>query len=463
MSSFNLSQLPLTLAAFIVAIVILVGVHEWGHFWVARRLGIRVLRFSIGIGKPLWKRVSKKDGVEYVISAIPLGGYVKLLGERSEDDDQQFTQEELQFSFQRAPVWKRVLVLLAGPMVNLVLAAFIYWILLMMGVLALKPVVGEVTEGSLSAQAGLHQGDLITAVQGHEVTTREDALVYLFDQLVEGTAQLSVRSDEGVGEPHTVMINTVAHQEFKEPEKMLSELGFDFWRPDTPAVIGEIIPDGAAAKAGLKAGDLITAIDGQPVGNFADLVKLLTPRSGQTIKVEIHRGESTQVLPITVSEAIEDGKKVGKIGVGVQAGRIPESMQVMQKYGLVSGVGHAVVKTWDASVLDLKIIGQMLSGKLSVKNLSGPVGIAEVTGDAAREGLLTFISLLAFISVNLGILNLLPVPMLDGGQVVYQLIEFVKGSPVSERVQLISQQIGIAALIMLVSLTLYNDIARHLS
>jgi len=463
MNSFSLSDLPITIGAFVVAIVILVGAHEWGHFWVARRLGIRVLRFSIGIGKPLWKRVSKKDGVEYVISAIPLGGYVKLLGERNEDTDQPIAPQDLPFSFQRAPVWKRVLVLLAGPMVNLILAAFIYWILLLVGVPALKPVVGEVSAGSLSAQAGLRADDLITAVQGHEVATRQDTIVYLFDQLLEGAVQLTVRSDRGAGTPHVVAINTSGHPDAKDPEKMVSKLGFDFWAPESPAVVGKLVAGGTAEAAGLKPGDLITSVDGQSVGNFGELIKLVTPRYGQTLKVQVSREGSNKEFLIPVKDTAEGGNRVGRIGVGPSEVHIPESMQVVQKYGLISGMGQAVRKTWDACALDLKVIGQMLSGKLSVKNLSGPVGIAEITGQAAHAGLLTFIGLLAFISVNLGILNLLPIPMLDGGQVVYQLIELVKGSPVSERVQLITQQIGFAALIMLVSLTLYNDIARHLS
>ncbi|HVY22430.1 MAG TPA: RIP metalloprotease RseP [Steroidobacteraceae bacterium] len=463
MSSFSLSSLPLTIVAFVVAIVILVGAHEWGHFWMARRLGIKVLRFSIGIGKPLWKRISPKDGVEYVISAIPLGGYVKLLGEHNDDGETPVAPEDLPFSFQRAPVWKRVLVLLAGPVVNLVLAALIYWGVLMVGIPGFKPVIGDVTAGSLAAQAGLHSGDLITRVQGHDVLTREDTVVYLFDQMVEGAVQLTVRGDEGAGAPRTLMIHPAHQPDLSEPENLMTGLGFEFWRPKNPAVIGAVLPGSPAQQAGLQAGDLMVAVDGQAVDDLSDVIKIISAKSGQTVHIKIDRAGATMDLPVRVNAEISDGEKVGRIGVQGKPVAIPQSMQVLQRYGPLQSAGHAVAKTWQASVLDLKVIGQMLTGKLSVKNLSGPVGIAEVTGYAAREGLLTFIGLLAFISVNLGILNLLPIPMLDGGQVVYQLIEWVKGSPVSERVQLITQQIGIAALIMLVSLTLYNDIARHLS
>jgi len=463
MPNFTLTDLLYIVPSFIVAIVILVGFHELGHFWMARRLGIRVLKFSIGFGKPLWNRVSKKDGVEYVIGSIPLGGYVKLLGERNEENDQPIAAEDLPFSFHRAPVWKRVLVLLAGPFINLVLAAFIYWILLLIGMPALKPVVGEVTDGTVSAQAGLRQGDLITAVQGHNVLTRQDAFVYLLDQLVEGNVQLTVQGDEGNDVPRTVAINAAAYSEFKQPGQILSNLGFDFWHPNDPATIDAVAVGGPAERAGLKAGDLIVSVDGQSISGFTSLIKLVSARAGQKSVFQIVRSGTTLELPVTVSEAVDGGQKVGRIGISHQASQIPENMKVMQKYGVFGAVKPAIIKTWDACMLDFKVIGQMLSGKLSVKNLSGTVGIAEATGQAARQGLLTFIGLLAFISVNLGILNLLPIPVLDGGQVVYQLIELVKGSPVSERAQLIAQQIGIAALIMLVSLTLYNDIARHLS
>jgi regulator of sigma E protease len=462
MPSITLVNLMYIVPSFIVAIVILVGFHELGHFWMARRLGIRVLKFSIGFGKPLWKKVSKQDGVEYVVAAIPLGGYVKLLGERN-DDDQPIAEKDLPFAFNKAPVWKRVLVLLAGPMANLILAAFIYWILLMVGVPALKPVVGEVTEGSLAARAGLKQGDLVTAVQGHEVASRQDAMIYLFDQVIDGSIQLTVRGDDGAGTARNILIDTASHPDAHNPEKMIFNLGFDFWRPKIPAVIGEVAHSSAAERAGLQVGDQIVSVNGQTTPDFENLAKLIMQMNGRDVLLEINRGGTLLTLPIHVAEDTEDGKKVGRIGVRPKAVAVPESMQVFQRYSVLGAVGPALTKTWDACALDLKVIGQMLMGKLSVKNLSGTVGIAEATGQAARAGLLTFISFLAFISINLGILNLLPIPVLDGGQIVYQLIELVKGSPVSERVQLVAQQIGLAALLMLISLTLYNDIARHLS
>jgi len=458
MNGFNLSGLPMTLAAFIVAIVILVGVHEWGHFWVARRLGIRVLRFSIGFGKPIWKHTSKKDGVEYVIGSIPMGGYVKLLGERN-DDNEPIAPEEMPFTFLRAPVWKRVLVLLAGPSANLLLAILFYWIVLLVGSPALKPVVGEVAAGSVSDRAGLQKGDLIVAIQGHQVATQEDAFVYLVSQSVEGAIELAVKGDQGQGLQRDLKISQFSKPEWSDKTKLIDVLGFDLWKPGSGTVIQEIVPDSAAQKAHLQVGDTVLAVDGQRVADFPALVKAVEPQANKTVNFTIQRDGAELIVPVTVAQQVINGRSVGKIGIGL----IPNSMWTIQKYGPLDSAKHAIINTWDACVLDLQMIGKMVSGKLSVKNLSGAVGIAEVTGEVARQGLLRFIGWLAFFSINLGILNLLPIPMLDGGQAVYHLIELVKGSPVSERVQLITQQIGIAALIMLVSLTLYNDIARHLS
>ncbi|HEX2583652.1 MAG TPA: RIP metalloprotease RseP [Steroidobacteraceae bacterium] len=461
MSSLSLSGLPMTIAAFIVAIVILVGVHEFGHFWVARRLGIRVLKFSIGFGKPLWKRTSKKDGVEYVIGSIPMGGYVKLLGERN-DENEPVAPEDLPYSFQRAPVWKRVAVLLAGPAANLLLAVVFYWIVLLVGSPALKPVVGQVAEGSVADRAGLQKGDLIVAIQDHQVATQEDAFVYLVSQSVEGSVQLSVKGDEGSGLERKVKISQYSKPEWTEKTRMIDVLGFDLWKPTSAAaVVHEILAGSAAEKAGLLKGDTVIAVAGQPVPDFQALLKAVEPQANKTIDFKILRDGAELTMPVTVGEQTVDGRVVGRIGVSFSA--VPSSMLTIQKYGPLDSIKHAVINTWDACVLDLQMIGKMITGKLSVKNLSGAVGIAEVTGEVARQGLLRFIGWLAFFSINLGILNLLPIPMLDGGQVVYHLIELVKGSPVSERFQLITQQIGIAALIMLVSLTLYNDIARHLS
>jgi len=448
--------------AFIVAIGILVGVHEFGHFWVARRLGIRVLRFSIGFGRPLWQRTSAKDSVEYVIAMIPLGGYVKMLDEREGN----VLPHELPFAFTRQPVWKRVAVLLAGPAFNLLFAILLYWVLFSAGVPALKPIVGEVMPDSIAARAGLKYEDQIIAVAGKPVASLETATLGILEDLIDdGVIALRVRSVAG-GERDLQLQVGDQRRALTQAETMLPGLGFDYWRPRMPTVAGEVVAGGAAALAGLKVGDEILKVDGQPVGEFAQLVRLVEPSANKKLVLEIRRDGAILQLPVTVAEAKVAGRKVGRIGVGpvktpLPSGRTMQEMLTVEKFGPLAAVQHAATKTWDTSLFTLRIVGRIVTGDVSLKNISGPISIAEVTGMAARQGWRDFFSTLALISISLGVLNLLPIPILDGGQVVYQLAELVKGKPVSERAQLLGQQIGIAMLLLMMSLAFYNDISRQ--
>lgn len=458
------AEILTAILAFVVAIGILVAVHEFGHFWVARRLGIKVLRFSIGFGKPLWKRVSGKDQVEYVIAAIPLGGYVKLLDEREGN----VQPAEAHRAFNRQPVWKRIAVLLAGPAFNLIFAVAVYWVLFTAGVPTLKPIVGDVAADSIAARGGLKYEDLILSVGGKPAPTLEAALLGTLDDLIDdGTIAMRVRGIDGV-ERDVVMHTGEQRRALTQAETMLSGLGFDFWRPRMPAIVGGIVEDSAAAKAGLEPGDRILKFDGQPVSDFSQLVRLVAPSGNRAVTLEIDRGGQILQIPITVGEEAADGKRVGRLGVSPTGkpieGRVkPQDMLTLEKYGPLAAVGEAAVKTWDTSIFTLRIVGRIVTGDVSLKNISGPISIAETTGFAVRQGWRTFLSTLALISISLGVLNLLPIPILDGGQVVYQLAELVKGRPVSERAQLFGQQIGIAMLILMMTLAFYNDIARHLT
>jgi regulator of sigma E protease len=449
------------IASFIVAIGILVSVHEFGHFWVARKLGIRVLRFAVGFGKPLWSRVSKRDGVEYVIGSIPLGGYVKMLDEREGD----VKPEDAPFSYNRAPPWKRILTLLAGPVANLIFAILAYWVLLMIGIPSLKPVVGDVAADSIAARAGLHRDDLIVAVQGQKQATREGASMALFENVVEPQLQLRVRSGQGQGDERDLTLNLGDNRRvLTEPETMMQGLGFEFWTPHLPPIINAVSEGGAAARAGLRANDELITIADQPVNDVNEVAKLISPQMGRTINVTVKRDGKQLMLPVTVIQETVDGRNVGRIGVQLQSSYVvPDSMRALQKYGPLAALARGAEQTWETAALSLKMMWKMLAGQVSTKNLSGPISIAEYTGVAARQGGMAFLNWLALISISIGIFNLLPIPMLDGGQILYQLVELLKGSPVSERIQLISQQIGVAMLLMLLSLTLYNDIARHLS
>ncbi|HKR34610.1 MAG TPA: RIP metalloprotease RseP [Steroidobacteraceae bacterium] len=454
----------INLAAFIVAIGVLVAVHEFGHFWVARRLGIRVLRFSIGFGKPLYRRVLGADQVEFVIAAVPLGGYVKLLDEREGN----VAERDLPRAFNRQPVWKRIATLLAGPAFNLIFAVALYWVLFTAGVPAVKPIIGEITPDSIAARAGLRYEDQILQIGGQTTPTLEAATLAILEDLTDdGTIDMVVRGVDGA-ERNVSLVAGERSRSLTQPEALLPGLGFEIWRPRFKAIIGQVNKGTAGERAGLRIGDEILAIDGQPIEHFQQLVNRVKPNPGRTVTLEVRRDGAVRDVPVTIGEDTQAGRKVGLIGIAPKDQRIPtgrtvEDMLTLQKYGAVAAVGEAAAKTWDTSVFTLRIVGRIITGDVSLQAISGPISIAETTGFAARQGWRTFLSTLALISISLGVLNLLPIPILDGGQVVYQLAELVKGRPVSERAQLLGQQIGIAMLILMMTLAFYNDIARHLN
>jgi regulator of sigma E protease len=457
-------EVLIAIAAFIVAIGVLVAVHEFGHYWVARRLGIKVLRFSIGFGKPLWQRTAGKDQVEYVVAAIPLGGYVKLLDEREGNVE----PAELPRAFNRQPVWKRVAVLLAGPLFNLVFAVFLYWILFTAGVPALRPIIGEVTPDTIASRAGLRYEDQIIAVAGKPTETLEAATLGILEDLTDdGTIRMRVRGVDG-DERDLSLIAGDRSRELTQPEALLPGLGFEIWQPKVPAVVATVMPDTAAARAGLKVGDEILKVDDRLIADFNQLVAQIKPNPGRNVTLEIRRNGEVTAVPLTIGESSNGGRRVGLIGITpvnkpIATGRTTQDMLTLQKYGPLAAVGQAAAKTWDTSLFTLRIVGRIVTGNVSLKAISGPISIAETTGFAARQGWRIFLSTLALISISLGVLNLLPIPILDGGQIVYQLAELVKGRPVSERAQLLGQQIGIAMLILMMTLAFYNDIARHLN
>jgi regulator of sigma E protease len=450
--------------AFLVAIGVLVSVHEFGHFWVARRLGIRVLRFSIGFGKPLWRRIGGKDQVEYVVAAVPLGGYVKLLDEREGN----VAERDLPRAFNRQPVWKRIATLLAGPAMNLIFAIALYWVLFTAGVPAIKPIVGEITPDSIAARAGLRYEDQILQIGGQPTPTLEAATLAIIEDLTDdGTIDMTVRGVDGAERDLSLPVGERSRA-LTQPEALLPGLGFEIWRPRVKPIIGLVNKGTAGERAGLKVGDEILGVDGERISHFQQLVNRVKPNPGRTVTLQVRRDGAVRDMKVTIGEETKGGRKTGLIGIAPKDQRIPtgrtlEDMLTLQKYGAVAAVGQAAVKTWDTSVFTLRIVGRIITGDVSLQAISGPISIAETTGFAARQGWRTFLGTLALISISLGVLNLLPIPILDGGQVVYQLAELVKGGPVSERAQLLGQQIGIAMLILMMTLAFYNDIARHLN
>jgi regulator of sigma E protease len=454
-------KIVVIVVAFLVAISILVAVHEFGHYWVAKKLGFKVLRFSIGFGKPLFTRVGKDaDRTEYCLAAIPLGGYVKLLDEREGD----VAESELHRSFTRRPIAHRIAVLVAGPAMNLLFAALLYAILAMVGTEIVKPVVGQVRLDSPAALAGLQRGDQIVRVGERNVEDTEELQIALIRQFTnDGQVPMRVRHD-GVERSLTLRV-TEDRRALTEPGKLLPGLGFDLAAWNAPTLIDSAPADSAGARAGLRTGDQLLAVDGQTVANRSEFIGLVMNAPGREISIEVERQGQRLRIVAAVPQVMDQGRAIGRLGISLKEGTPvwPPGLVETHRSGPLEAVKIGVAKTWEMSALTVQMLWRMITGHVSAKNISGVVSIAEFAGISAYLGVTAYMAFLAIISVSLGILNLLPVPLLDGGQVVYQAVEAIKGSPISERTQLFGQQVGIALLVVLMSLTFYNDISRHLN
>jgi regulator of sigma E protease len=452
-----------SLLAFIAAIALLVAIHEFGHYAVARLFGVKVLRYSIGFGQVLWSRRAGADQTEYCVSAIPLGGYVKLLDER----DCAVSYAERGRAFNRQSGSVRMAILFAGPAFNLVFAVLAYALMFMNGVPGIKPVIGVVEPGSVAASAGLREGDTIVSVGERSVLTWESATLGILDELLaNGEIRLHVteQNPAGSSELRQVVFQTAGREsELTEPGQLFVKLGFKPWAPVPDAVIGELVPGGPAERAGMQSGDRVLAVDGIAVDSWSEWVELIRARPGQRIEVSLLRGEEALDLAVDVDSADRDAGRIGRIGAAVLlAPGAFDYMRAEERYAPIDALQRATLRTWEMSVLTLRMIWRMLVGDVSVKNISGPINIAQYAGYSASIGLSAFLGFLAVVSISLGVLNLLPVPMLDGGQIVYTLAEQLKGSPLSERAQMIGQQVGIGLLLLLMSFAFYNDISRLL-
>ncbi len=441
------------LVAFVALISILVAVHEYGHYIVGRWSGMKVLRFSIGFGKPIWMRKSGADQTEYCISAIPLGGYVKFLDSREGAVD----AADAGRAFDQRPVPARIAVLLAGPAFNFLFAILAYWVLMAGGVMVVTPAVGVVEADSYADRAGLEFGDKILKVGDVAVSQWEATLVAMLGEMVDdGRVPLTLESSDGRQRIATLDVGSDKTR-LTEPGVLFDGLGFAPWQP--PAVIADLPDDGAAVNSGLAIGDRITSIAGVTIKNFDDLRIAVQPRAGQEVTIEFIRNGRAESLEVRLGERVVDGEVTGYLGVGWTTDGADAYYQRIV-YSPLESLYAATQRTWMSTVFTVEMLGRMVTGDVSIKNISGPINIAQIAGESAERGWRYFVGILAVISISLGVLNLLPVPVLDGGQIVFQLAEALKGSPLTERTQIIGQQVGILALLLLMSFAFYNDIAR---
>jgi regulator of sigma E protease len=448
-----------TIASFIVALGVLIVVHELGHYLVARWAGVKVLRFCVGFGRPLWSRRFGRDQTEWAIAAIPLGGYVKMVDER----EGAVAPEDVPRAFNRQTVGKRFLIVLAGPVANFLLAIALYWGLFVGGVQEMKPVVGTPPQGTLAAAAGLTAGDLVTHVDGQPVQSwQEVRWKVLHASLDRRTVGLEVIDARNRIERRVLDLTGVSGEQIEGD--LMSGLGLRPFRPDVAPIIGKVTPASAAERAGLRAGDRVSHVDGEPVPTWDAFVARVRPAAGRSLRFDVERDGRTLVIEITPEPVAQNGERIGRIGAAPRVD--PEGMKpylVEIRHGPVEALGLAASKTWEMSVFSLRMLGRMLTGEVSWKNLSGPVTIADYAGQSAQLGLTPYLAFLALISISLGVLNLLPIPLLDGGHLMYYAVEVVKGSPLSERAMEVGQRVGLALLLCLMAFAFYNDINRLLS
>jgi regulator of sigma E protease len=441
-----------TVLWFLVAIGILVVVHEFGHYLAARLAGVKVLRFSVGFGKPLLSRRFGRDQTEWVLSALPFGGYVKMLDER----EGEVPAAEAHRSFNRATVWRRIGIVSAGPIANFLLAIVFYWALFLNGLPAIKPMIGEPPAGTPAAQVGLAAGDEIRRVNGKDTPSFQDLRLNLMRAGVAGDA-LTLELADGRG----VQLDAAPMQTENLELDTLLPLGIVRYDPVLDPVVGRVLPDGAAARAGFQPGDRLLAANGERLASWQDWVQQVRQHPAQPLRIEYERqgrrGELT-VVPEAVDEA---GQRVGKIGAGPQIDEaVLAALMTEVRYGPIDAFWHGAVKTWDMSVFTLEMMGRMVLGQVSWKNLSGPLTIADYAGQSAALGWISFVGFLALVSVSLGVLNLLPIPLLDGGHLMYYVAEVFTGRPVSERTMEIGSRIGMILLLLMMSFALFNDLQR---
>ncbi len=458
----GLSEFLYALLGFLIVIGVLVTVHEFGHYWVARRCGIKVLTFSIGFGTCLWRRYGGQDGTEYAIRAIPIGGYVRMLGERAEEGE--VDESERHRAFDRKPLLARAAVIVAGPAFNFLFAAIAFALVQLMGVEGLRPLVGEVVPGSTAAQAGFRPGDELRSVAGEPtslwVTASPMIVAAAFDKRA---IDIEVVDDSGRERRRSVDLQGISAEDIAQ-RSILDLLGIVPDRPPLPAVIEEVVADSPAAAAGLLAGDRVIEAAGESIENWGDLVIAIRARPEQAIRLLVERDDEPPIVLNVIPEAVEEqGQTFGRIGVIPDSALAPDVREryfFTERRGLWDALIGGLDRTGEITLLTLRLMGKMLTGNISLSHLNGPIGIADYAGDFVRSGVSDFLGFMAVVSIGLGIINLLPIPILDGGHLLFCVIETIRRRPLSERAHAAANGIGLAFVVGLMSLAVYNDLSR---
>lgn len=442
------------LGSFIIALGILVAIHEFGHFWVARKCGVKVLRFSIGFGKTIWMRKGQ-DGCEYAIAMIPLGGFVKMLDERVEDVPEELKDQ----AFNSKPVLSRIAIVAAGPLANFALAIVAFWFMFMLGMPSVKPVIGEVIPASVSAEAGLTNQSIITEINGQQVRDWSDVTLRLIDNMDAPSLSMSLRLEE---QNYEVSRQLDLTQWAFDPEKEspITSLGITPYRPEVSTVIARVVPDSAGAEAGLKEQDKIVAIAGKAVGHWTDIVDAVKANPNNALILTVERQGEEIPLMVTPKSRSVDGVLQGYLGVAPVVAPYPDDYLIEIQYGILESIEKSVDRTWQLTTLTFKMIGRLITGDISLNNLSGPISIAKSAGTSADYGLVYFLGFLALISINLGLMNLMPLPVLDGGHLVFYTFELLTGRPVPEKIQEVGFKVGSVVIMLLTGIALFNDFAR---
>ena len=454
-----MNEILLSIIAFIISVGLLITFHEFGHFSVARFFDIKVLRFSIGFGRPIYTRHFGRDRTEFTICLLPLGGYVKMLDDR----EGTVVQQEKAREFNGKPLWQRFLIVLAGPFFNFIFAIIAYSLIYTIGINALKPIIGHVETTSIASSSGFAEGQEILSINGVSTPTWPTVIDSLVNHVVSGdVVDIQVANNSGEKQVLSLNLSSISIDEMADGN-LLKKLGLNIVKLKLPPIIGEIEKNGPAQASGLLQNDRIIAVNSNLVDSWQEWVEIIQENPDKSLNVELLRDEALINIELRPKNYEINGKNIGRIGARPAVNDdLYSSYFALEQYSLHLAILMAFDKTWEMSVLSLKVLAKMISGDASVKNLSGPISIAKYAGQSASIGATALLTFLAIVSISLGVLNLLPIPLLDGGHLVYYIIEIFTGKPVSDSVQMTGQQIGIVLLFGLMGLALYNDFVRLL-